>query len=133
MNCLWQRSKRWCLWLACARSSAFSPRRLLRETSSRRLYGIIELMDCASQHKPLPQVQAVPADPYGYVLNNILHAFLEQDQMRSQLAERRYEIQVLSLQALHNQINPHFLYNTLQAVYWHVVGKDGAPSATSGK
>ena len=114
----------------CAVVSVFAAT-IAARNSSRRLYGIIELMDCASQHKPLPQVQAVPADPYGYVLNNILHAFLEQDQMRSQLAERRYEIQVLSLQALHNQINPHFLYNTLQAVYWHVVGKDGAPSATS--
>jgi len=99
--------------------------------NTRKLYDIINLMECASSARPLPAVQRDTRDLYGYILKNILHAFLEQDRMRTQLNQRKYEIQLLGMQALHNQINPHFLYNTLQTVYWNVIGANGIPNESS--
>jgi two-component system, sensor histidine kinase YesM len=55
-------------------------------------------------------------DEYGLVLNRIIHLFVNTTYLRSQLKEKEYEREVTELKALQLQINPHFLFNTLQTL-----------------
>ncbi|MDK2800407.1 MAG: two-component system, sensor histidine kinase YesM [Clostridiales bacterium] len=42
-----------------------------------------------------------------------------------QLSERKYKLQTMELLALQSQMNPHFLFNTLQTIYWKVCSFTG--------
>lgn len=59
-----------------------------------------------------PQIQ----DEYSVVMNNVLHLFVNTTYLNTQLKERKYRQEATELKALQLQINPHFLYNTLQSV-----------------
>lgn len=66
-----------------------------------------------------------PRDEYGVIFNNILHMFLSTSYLKTQLAEKQYRQQVAELLALQYQINPHFLFNTLQTVNLEVMKLGG--------
>lgn len=60
-------------------------------------------------------------DPYGYIIKNILEMFIEQNYLRVQVSEKKYKIKLMEMQALQQQINPHFLFNTLHTIYWEAL------------
>jgi len=60
-------------------------------------------------------------DPYGYIIKNILEMFIEQNYLRIQVSEKKYKIKLMEIQALQQQINPHFLFNTLHTIYWEAL------------
>lgn len=82
----------------------------------RQIEYTLELFDQAEKGNFPIQEEKSPKDEYGMILNNILHMFLNTSYLNTQLAERQYRHQVMELSTLQYQINPHFLFNTLQTV-----------------
>ncbi len=89
--------------------------------TARRLYGILDMMEAASNRRPLPPVQRPRNDVYGAILTNIVHTFLQNDYLKVLLDERKFQAISLELSALQYQINPHFLSNTLQIIDFEVL------------
>jgi two-component system sensor histidine kinase YesM len=91
------------------------------------LHNIIDTFDAADKGLPLPAPPAAD-DVYNYILSNIIHSFLQNNLLKMQLTGKMYQNQVLELLALQSQMNPHFLYNTLDTLYWRVMGLTGNPT-----
>ena len=53
-------------------------------------------------------------DEYDLIFNEVIHTFINNDYLKTQIAEKQYKKQTAELIALQLQINPHFLFNTLQ-------------------
>lgn len=84
----------------------------------KRLRKIIEILDYAEQGVNISGYIQDSKDEYGYITNKIIEADILQRYFRVQLSERKYKQKTLELLALNSQINPHFLYNTLETIYW---------------
>ncbi len=97
--------------------------------TTRRNFSQIEytlrLFDQAEQGVFPEKEASSPRDEYGVIFNNILHLFLNTSYLNTQLAEKQYRQQVAELLALQYQINPHFLFNTLQTVNLEVLKLSG--------
>lgn len=63
-------------------------------------------------------------DEYDLIMNNIIHMFLNTTHLNTLLAEKQYRKEAAELMALQLQINPHFLYNTLQTLDFEVARKE---------
>lgn len=55
-------------------------------------------------------------DEYDVIMNNIIYLFLQTVRLNTSLVQKQHEQEVAQLTALQLQINPHFLFNTLQNV-----------------
>ena len=55
-------------------------------------------------------------DEYDAILNNIIRLHLETERLNSELEQKKHLQEVTSLSALQAQINPHFMFNTLQMI-----------------
>lgn len=60
-------------------------------------------------------------NPFEHITLNIIQMFMANDYLKMQDSKREYELKYLKNQALQYQINPHFLHNTLNAIYWKAV------------
>lgn len=67
------------------------------------------------------KVKKYTKNPFEYIIQNITHIFIEQDYLKIQASEKESKMKLLKTQMLQNQINPHFMHNTLNAVYWESV------------
>lgn len=97
----------------------------------RQLENIISIIDSAENGSPLPAMPSRTIDEYGYIQQNILKTFIEQSYLKTQLSERKYKFKAMELLALQSQINPHFLYNTLDTVKWMSIRLIGQPNPIS--
>ncbi len=70
-------------------------------------------------------------DEYDYMIQTLIRTFLNERYAKLQLSERRTREENLELKTLRAQINPHFLFNTLESLYWMVYGEEGLPSPAS--
>ena len=71
------------------------------------------------------------SDPYNYITYNIINLFIQQDYLKIQTSEQKYKLQALELSALQQQINPHFLHNTLNVIYWEAISLTKGPNTCS--
>lgn len=71
------------------------------------------------------------SSPFEYILLNMIHLFLEQDYLKMQDSEKAAKLQLFKMQALQHQINPHFLHNTLNCLYWESVKLTGSENRCS--
>lgn len=55
---------------------------------------------------------------YNYIIERILTNFIDKHFLRVQLSERKYRAKAMELWALQSQLNPHFLFNTLETINW---------------
>lgn len=55
-------------------------------------------------------------DEYSVILNNIIRLHLQTEQLDAELQKKKHMQEVASLTALQAQINPHFMFNTLQMI-----------------
>ncbi|BFT70126.1 sensor histidine kinase [Paenibacillus sp. P36] len=94
----------------------------------KQLTNIIHILDSAENGSTLPQLPDRVKDEYGYIIQNIIKTFIEQNFLKVQLSERRYKLQVAQLTALQSQINPHFLFNTLETLNWETIALTGRPN-----
>lgn len=76
----------------------------------------------------LPPVELVKKDVYSYILRSIVQTFLNSDFLRIQLSERKYYLRTMELLALQSQLNPHFLFNTMETIYWKAFALTGKPN-----
>ena len=78
---------------------------------------VIDLFSRAEQGDyPSPERNARIRDEYDLILNNIISLFLGTMRLNAELKEKQYEEEAVRLCALQTQINPHFLFNTLQTI-----------------
>lgn len=64
---------------------------------------------------PEKKSRGVP-DEYDVILDNVIQVFLKSTYLQRQLAEKQYKQEIAEKAALQLQINPHFLFNTLQTL-----------------
>ena len=103
----------------------------LTKRNYRRVNNIISILDSADAGETLPPLPSKVKDEYGYIIQNVLKTFLEQSFLKIQLSERKYKMQALELLALQSQINPHFLFNTLETIHWETVRLTGKQNSVS--
>jgi len=92
---------------------------------------IITIIQHAEQGLSLHAEPAKAGDEYGYITQKVLSTFIERHYLTTQLSEKKYKLQVAELLALQAQINPHFLYNTLEIINWRVIALTGGPNEAS--
>jgi two-component system sensor histidine kinase YesM len=89
--------------------------------SFRHIEGVLDAVDAAEAGTPLPIVPESPEKGLNHVTYSILRTFIERKYLQVQLSERRYRQKTLELLALQSQMNPHFLFNTLETINWKVI------------
>lgn len=100
---------------------------ILSLNSYHQLHQVVEWFDQAEHHQAL--IPPGKKDMYSQILQNIIRIFLENDYLQVQLSERKYRQKTAELQALQYQINPHFLFNTLQTIHYEILDvTNGQPS-----
>jgi len=71
-------------------------------------------------------------DEYDLIMNDVVNMFINTSYLNSQLEQKQYKQKVAELTALQTQINPHFLFNTLQTLQFEILKcKDSDVSSIS--
>ena len=68
------------------------------------------------------------SNPYNYITYNIINLFLQQNYLKIKDSEQKYKLKELELTALQRQINPHFLHNALNTIYWEAIALTKGPN-----
>ena len=64
-------------------------------------------------------------------MQNVIKSFLKIDFLELQISERKYHNKILEMAVLQYQLNPHFLYNTLQTILWKSIALSNGPNDVS--
>lgn len=101
---------------------------IMTRKNYRQISGIIRIIQLAESERPLPSTVPRYNDEYGLIVHKIVKTFIEQSYLKVQLSERRYKLQAAQMTALQAQINPHFLFNTLETLNWETIALTGMPN-----
>lgn len=100
---------------------------LLTRRNTSYIRDLISLIRHAERSEPLPEISASrKQDEYGYISRSLVKSFIEQVDLKVQLADEKYRLRTAELLALQTQINPHFLFNTLETLYWKTASLSAA-------
>ena len=88
--------------------------------STRRHYGylehLIQVFSDAEKGIYPTGARVDTRDEYSLLMNNIIYLFLKNMKLNADIKEKEHERETAQISALQAQINPHFLYNTLQTI-----------------
>lgn len=100
---------------------AFVASYYIARTNYRNIRKIIDTINSATEGKPPKEIRITSNDEYGYIMYNVIKNFIEKHYLTTRL-------QALELLALQAQINPHFLFNTLEHIYLKTLAITGTPN-----
>ena len=84
--------------------------------SFRHISTVLKMFEDAQDGKMVRRDVQAAKDEYDVIMNNIVEMFLNTSYLTTQLKEKQYREENAELMALQLQINPHFLFNTLQTL-----------------
>jgi two-component system sensor histidine kinase YesM len=96
--------------------------------SFRHIEGVLDIAEAADRGGPLPPLQMKADRGFNHITYSILRTFLEYKYLKVQLSERQYKQKTLELLALQSQMNPHFLFNTLETINWKIIKMTKRPN-----
>jgi len=100
---------------------AFAASYYIAKVNYRNIKKIIDTINSATEGKPPKEIKITSNDEYGYIMYNVIRNFIERHYLTTRL-------QALELLALQAQINPHFLFNTLEHIYLKTLALTGTPN-----
>ncbi|UOQ50443.1 histidine kinase [Gracilibacillus caseinilyticus] len=101
----------------------------LSRKNARHVGDIIKILNTTNQNEQdLIRHISFKDNEYQYIVRRILKHYIAQNELEKELNEKKYELQAAELLALQNQINPHFLSNTLAIIYWRAMALTGKPN-----
>ncbi len=103
----------------------------LSKKNYKHISDIIKIIDSAKEGYSLPLLPKQVENEYSYIEYNIIKNFIDQNYLKIQLSEKKYKMKTLELLALQSQINPHFLFNTLETIDMRALGLTGGPNEVS--
>ncbi len=89
---------------------------------------LVDIFSAAERGEVIGEPEPIVKDEYNLILNNILFLFIKNNQMQANLIEKQHQNQISELMALQLQINPHFIFNTLQTMDLEVLKQLGGQS-----
>jgi two-component system sensor histidine kinase YesM len=100
----------------------------LTQKNYRDLKLIMSILEAAEKGKPLPVHRTKGNSVHSLIIRSLLHNFIEHNYIRIQLSESQYKTQAAQFAALQSQLNPHFLYNTLETIHWKAASYTDGPN-----
>ncbi|MCJ7843243.1 histidine kinase [Lederbergia sp. NSJ-179] len=101
----------------------------LSKKNAQHISDIIAILNITSPKKEsLTNNISFKDNEYQFIVRGILKNYINQNNLEKELNEKKYQLQSAELSALHNQINPHFLSNTLAIIYWRAMALTGKPN-----
>ncbi|RRD92953.1 sensor histidine kinase [Clostridiales bacterium COT073_COT-073] len=70
-------------------------------------------------------------DIYDYFMQKTLTDYAVSQELERQIWEQAYQLRTMELVALQAQINPHFLFNTLEVIKWESISLTGGGNSVS--
>jgi two-component system sensor histidine kinase YesM len=102
---------------------------LLTKQNLKHIRNMVTIIHSAERGLPLPELPyRKGTNEYDFITQRLIKNFIEQNYLQVQLSEKKYKLQALEMAALQSQMNPHFLFNTLETIYWKVMGLTGRPN-----
>lgn len=97
-------------------------------SSFRFIEQYIDIFSAAERGEQIEQPAASTEDEYGLILNNIIYMYLRNNRMQMELQDKENQKIRSEMSALQMQINPHFIFNTLQIMDFDVMRELGHDS-----
>ncbi|SES09786.1 two-component system, sensor histidine kinase YesM [Gracilibacillus ureilyticus] len=101
----------------------------LSRKNARHVSDIISIINTTKQkEEELIENISFKDNEYQLIVRRILKNYIDQNNLEQELKDKKYQLQSAELLALQNQINPHFLSNTLAVIYWRAMALTGKPN-----
>jgi two-component system, sensor histidine kinase YesM len=94
------------------------------------LRAITDLLSATRTQSLVPSIsQNKENDIYQYITERLVGTFIKQDYLQMKVSRNEYQAQAAEFKALQSQLNPHFLYNTLETINWRATALTGGHSS----
>ncbi|WP_367924991.1 histidine kinase [uncultured Ruthenibacterium sp.] len=91
----------------------------------RQICTLLNTFELAEQGKEIPMPKYRPNDVYSYILESSINTFVQQSSLKMRISQQQLALLNAKLAALQYQINPHFLFNTLQSINIEIIRAAG--------